>query len=242
MIAPNAEPRRLQSGLHSLESMIHFLTGELDQVNDSNFAQKMDSLYLFADELIRQTTDAATKLYGNPPLCGAGCGHCCCQALIVSYAEAYHIFCRLNRFSLLPNILKKSRERVRLLREKFQIFPVHMQIDEHQRRYQSHIEKQNRLQLPCIFLLDNRRCMIYEYRPLTCRDAHVYEGDPVGCGTRRNPVVIALPLRPVYRLLAQGLSQKMCKETGGGDLPSILLGFDMRPSGDHLIPSLSKEI
>lgn len=219
--------------LQPLFDIENFLTDGVETTDSSNFVERMDQMYRWADDLIGQTVAATTKLYGQPPLCGKGCHFCCHQTLILSYAEVLYIYHKLKSESRLAPLLEKARQR----QEELQFYlggdtlPT-LNLSDHQREIAQRLKEQNRLHLPCIFLDPEGMCSIYSFRPLTCRDAHVFEGDPVECRDMKNPVVNTIPFRPFYKLLAAGLSAKMVGRTGGGELSAILLEIDLMRSGD----------
>ncbi len=215
--------------LKLIQQIETFLTDDVSSTDETNFIARMEAMYTKADAFIDFSLPATSKLYGNPPLCAKGCYYCCHQLLMVSFAEAMFVYLKLNRAKRLAEIMPKTGQRIAILKQKLQKRVISFaDINEGQRQYNRFIEEQNALRLPCLFLADDGSCSIHPFRPLTCRDAHVFEGDPKDCLTISNPVTHSVPFCDFYHLLAMGLSKKMWGRTGGGDILLLLLDIHDR--------------
>ncbi len=215
-----------------------FLTTGAAETAPGNFIARMEeSVYQPGEAFIEHTVRATTRLYGCPPLCCRGCFHCCHQLLMVSYAEGLYLYLKLKQANRLEELIPKAEARVAELREKLSERVIsYANVDDAQQQFQDHIHEQNRLQLPCIFLAEDGACSIHPFRPLTCRDAHVFEGDPRDCKTLSTPVIRSIPLRETYNLIARNLSKKMWGKTGGGDILLILLEIHEQLKAQDLSP------
>lgn len=210
-----------------LQNIEAFLEKGYRDIQPGQFGEEMAGFYREVDAFIEQTVNAAKSLYDGPPLCQAGCSYCCHQILIVSYAEAFYIHAELRKNENWPAHLKKLRQRIHRAEEHLDFSDLaELDFESHQRNYQELYARYNHLQLPCVFLDEQGYCSIYPFRPLTCRDAHVFEGDPVDCRVRKNPVVRTILLQKTYRLLANGLSRTCWGKTGGGELFQLIVHLE----------------
>ena len=205
--------------LYSIEKL---LTDEIHSIEPGNFVEKMDQIYAWADEIIAYSIEANTRLYETPPLCSAGCSYCCHQLLVISYAEASYLYHKLKQSNQLDTVIKKIKDRIDIVEKTVQYNKIAaMELNENFSKYADIIRQYNHLELPCVFLI-SRKCAIYDFRPLTCRDAHVYDGFPPDCITQSSPVVRTLLFQKTYQLLADQLSLKIFGKTGGGEMNQIL--------------------
>ncbi len=204
-----------------------FLSSDVDCITADTFVEEFEEFYKNADAFIAQTVQAATGLYKTAPICSKGCSHCCHQVLIVSYAEAFYLYTILKKSGQWNAYQNEFKVRFHQANAQFDFTQLkHIKANADQTDFTPSIREYNRLGLPCVFLTKNGSCDIYANRPLTCRDAHVFEGDPVDCKTLKNPVVRTILLHETYKLLAGHISEKLCGKSGGGELVQLFLEFD----------------
>jgi len=115
-----------------------------------------------ADGLLARSPDRA-------PACGAGCSHCCHQAVGVSPPEVFAIHGHL-RATRSPGDLEAAVDRIRAADDRTRGMTVAERLSP---------------DLPCVFLVDDR-CSIYAVRPLACRGTNSL--DAAACARNlRNP-------------------------------------------------------
>ncbi len=143
----------------------------------------------------------------SPSSCSKGCDACCSQLIPLSAAEVFYLKRQVN---LLPNAQqKKIRHRfteIHQTLEKYQQQPNQVNFDFEQKYFE--------LKQACPFI-DKGACIIYQQRPLVCREYHV-SSSPSLC---ENPYTTN-PKRITFGLKLGSLFVAFC---------SALLGLQRQP-------------
>ena len=111
---------------------------------------------------------ALKQRYAAEICCGPGCDDCCHAVFSVSLAEAYFIE-RHVRSRLLfenPEVFEKVRKRAEDFKKELEQKEVRFSPVGND---QASMELYGQWRIRCPMLADDRRCAIYQLRPLTCR-------------------------------------------------------------------------
>lgn len=110
------------------------------------------------------------ELYPESIACKSGCSACCRSIFDITLLDAYYL--KLG-FDQLPEptrerVLAKCRERLALLRETWPEFD-HPYLLNYRDEEEWDELMPDEDETPCVLLGDDGRCLVYHYRPMTCR-------------------------------------------------------------------------
>ncbi|MGE5404310.1 MAG: YkgJ family cysteine cluster protein [Candidatus Saccharibacteria bacterium] len=125
--------------------------------------------------------DRLNDLFSPYTACQIGCNSCCHYNVGVSYIEAEYIrqFVVQNiELSVLKTIISRIKDQQKhYIRE--------TQRPRHQKQDEAMLADYFKKNLPCPFLAENNKCLIYSVRPFTCR-AHSAVSSPDSCRTGKS--------------------------------------------------------
>lgn len=123
------------------------------QLSVSNGREILNKIYKLYDEGNEQFEQYAS--------CSKGCGDCCCL-----YVECTAIEAELIRDYVQANFSKDDKEIfMNKIKELLPVIPSPYEIKENIKIANNYLSKK----IPCVFLSDEKTCMIYPVRPFNCR-------------------------------------------------------------------------
>lgn len=135
-----------------------------DQIKISGKMVNTDLVALSGHKLIDHVLDNSDHLKETITCKGSGCNHCCKMAVCVSSDEAILL-------------LKTAR------RKKIKIDKEYLKLQSDFKNSNWH--KLGKDYMPCVFLGDDGKCMVYDQRPAACR-AHFSVSDPDLCDVEKH--------------------------------------------------------
>ncbi|MBU5613675.1 YkgJ family cysteine cluster protein [Geomonas azotofigens] len=124
-------------------------------------------------ELLGQVDDWFARCMAAYPehiACQGGCSGCCRSTFDITLLDAFYL--KLG-FDALPQdakerVLAKCRERLALMREHWPEFD-HPFVLNYRDEADWELLMPDEDETPCVLLGDDGRCLVYDYRPMTCR-------------------------------------------------------------------------
>lgn len=140
----------------------------------------------------------AEKALGNSVSCGAGCTACCHQAVPVSEAEVYY-YAELVASMPEPKrteVKRRFADSLKHFRESGWFSKLRSQKAHSLKGAEELVLEYFREQVPCPFLEDSM-CMVYEHRPLACRE-YLVTSPAENCWkpTPKDVRTVGLPVKP----------------------------------------------
>jgi len=157
------------------------------------------SVHVSIDEIVDEQERQTLSHHPDKSVsCRSGCSFCCFQSVDVTKDEA-----RLLLMASKENGVKIDRERLKRQAEAglngFQALPLS------DRR--------------CVFLGQDNKCTVYEYRPVACRKL-VVTSKPEFCDTETNP---GAQIEKIVSVEAEAISAAMCTAVDSGIMGEMIL-------------------